>query len=106
MSHMCLRQHIGGSTDPEIFVQCLKDAGYDYPVPAVFLLAAPKGVPAAILKVLEEGFTKAAKDPEYIKGVNDLKLLPTYRSSAELASYMPTTYQKVGDMLKESGLKN
>jgi len=87
-------------------IQCLKDVGYDYPVPVPFIVAAPKDTPAPIMKALEDAFTKAAKDPEYVKGVTDIKLLTTYRSSAELGSYMSTTYQKVGEMLKQSGLKD
>ena len=87
-------------------IQCLKDAGYDYPVPVPFIVAAPKDTPAPIMKALEDAFTKAAKDPEYVKAVADIKLLTTYRSSAELVSYMSSTYQKVGEMLKQSGLKN
>ena len=87
-------------------IQCLKDAGYDYPVPVPFIVAAPKDTPAPIMKALEDAFTKAAKDPEYVKGVADIKLLSTYRSSAELVSYMSATYEKVGEMLKQSGLKN
>ena len=75
-------------------------------VPVPFIVAAPKDTPAPIMKALEDAFTKAVKDPEYVKGVTDIKLLTTYRSSAELASYMSTTYQKVGEMLKQSGLKN
>jgi tripartite-type tricarboxylate transporter receptor subunit TctC len=87
-------------------VQCLKDIGYDYPVPVPCILAAPKDTPPAIMKILEESFTKAAKDPEYIKGVTDMRLLTTYRSSADLVHYIHGSYEKVGEMLKESGLKN
>jgi tripartite-type tricarboxylate transporter receptor subunit TctC len=87
-------------------VQCLKELGFDYPVPVPFILAAPKDTPEPIMKKLEENFTKAAKDPDYIKGVNDIRLLTTYRSSAEVAPYMQSTFVKVGEMLKESGLKN
>jgi tripartite-type tricarboxylate transporter receptor subunit TctC len=58
-------------------IQSLKDIGYDYPVPVPCILAAPKDVPAGIMKILEDSFTKAAKDPEYIKGVNEMRLLPT-----------------------------
>ena len=86
-------------------VQCLKDIGYDYPVPVPFILAAPKDTPAGVMKALEDGFTKAAKDPEYIKGVADIKLLTTFRSSAEVSKYVPTTYEKVGTMLKDAGVK-
>jgi tripartite-type tricarboxylate transporter receptor subunit TctC len=87
-------------------VQCLKDVGVDYPVPVPFIVAAPKDTPEPIMKKLEESFTKAAKDPEYIKGVSEIRLLTTYRSSAEVIPYMQTTFTKVGEMLKESGLKN
>ena len=87
-------------------VQCLKDAGYDYPVPVPFIVAAPKDTPDPIMKKLEENFTKAAKDPEYIKGVTDIRLLATYRSSAEAARYIQSAFGQVGEMLKESGLKN
>ena len=57
--------------------KCLKDAGYDYPVPVPFIVAAPKDTPAPIMKALEDAFTKAAKDPEYVKAVADIKLLTT-----------------------------
>jgi tripartite-type tricarboxylate transporter receptor subunit TctC len=87
-------------------VQCMKDIGFEYPVPVPCILAAPKDTPPATLKLLEDAFTKAAKDPEYIKAVNEMRLVPTYRASADLSRYIQTTYAKVGEMLKASGLKN
>jgi tripartite-type tricarboxylate transporter receptor subunit TctC len=87
-------------------IQCLKDIGYELPVPVPCILAAPKDTPAAIMKILEDSFTKGARDPEYLKSVNEMRLLPTYRSSADLARYIQVSYEKVGEMLKASGLKN
>lgn len=87
-------------------IQCIKDVGFGYPVPASFLLGAPKDTPDPIMKKLEEDFTKATKDSDYIKGIANLRYLTTYRSSIETARYMRDTFEGIGDMLKEAGLKN
>jgi tripartite-type tricarboxylate transporter receptor subunit TctC len=83
----------------------MKELGFDYPVPVPFILLGPKGLPEPIRGKLEEIFTTAAKDPEYVKGVTDIRLLATYHSSGETARYMRTNFDRVGEMLRKAGLK-
>lgn len=85
-------------------IECMKEVGFDYPVPVPFILMAKKDTPEPIVKRLEEIFTKAAKDPDYIKGVKDIRLIPTYRSAAEAAVYLRESFDRMGDMIKRSGL--
>ncbi len=83
----------------------LKDVGYDFPVPTFICVAGPKGLPDEIVKKLEDAFTKAMKEPAFIKGMKDLRLPIVYRSSRDLNAYVAQNYETYGRMLKDIGLK-
>jgi tripartite-type tricarboxylate transporter receptor subunit TctC len=82
----------------------LKEVGYDFPVPTFICVAAPKGLPDAIAKKLEDAFTKAMKEPAFIKGMKDLRLPIVYRNSSDLNAYVAQNYETYGKMLKDIGL--
>jgi tripartite-type tricarboxylate transporter receptor subunit TctC len=84
-------------------IPILKDIGYDIPYPAISMISGPKGLPEAIIKKLEEAFTKAMKEPAFIKGMKELHLTISYRSSKELEDYMIRTAQKVSLNLLKPG---
>ncbi|MGQ9693173.1 MAG: tripartite tricarboxylate transporter substrate-binding protein [Thermodesulfobacteriota bacterium] len=48
-------------------IPTLKDLGYKDVSPAVYLLAAPKGLPDPIFKKIETVFTQAAHAPDFKK---------------------------------------
>lgn len=83
----------------------LKDVGYDFPIPTFICVAGPKGLPDEIVKKLEDAFTRAMKEPAFIKGMNDLRLPIVYRSSRDLNAYVAHNYEAYGRMLKDLGLK-
>ena len=85
-------------------VPILKDLGYDILVPVMFTVTAPKGIPDEIAKKLEEAFTKAIKEPAFLKGMRDLHLTIIYRNSREIADYVAHNYEIFGILLREMGL--
>jgi tripartite-type tricarboxylate transporter receptor subunit TctC len=85
-------------------VPITKELGYDIPCPAFVGIAGPKGLPNEISKKLEEAFTKAIKEPAFIKGMKDLQLTTLHRSSKEFTDYVTYNYETFGKILKEMGL--
>ncbi len=83
----------------------LKDIGYDFPVPTFICAAGPKGTPDGIVKKLESAFSKAIKEPAFIKGMKEnLRLPVVYRNSKDLNEYVAYNYEAYGKTLKELGL--
>jgi len=85
-------------------VPITKDSGYDVPCPAFVGIAAPKGLPDEIARKLEDAFTKAMKEPAFVKGIKDLQLAILYRNSKELTDFVTYNYEFFGKLLKERGL--
>jgi len=81
----------------------LKEFGYDFPTPWFLNVAGPKGMPDEIVKRLEDAFTLATKEPAFIKGMKDLRLMVVYRNSQELGDYVATNYEIFGRLLKGMG---
>ena len=83
----------------------LKDFGYDFPLPMLITVAAPKGTPDGIAKKLEDAFTKAMKEPAFMRAMReDLRLPIVYRGSKDLTEYIARNYELYGKFLKELGL--
>ncbi len=82
----------------------LKDVGYDFPVPTFICVAAPKGLPDGIARKLEDAFTRAMKEPGFIKGMKDLRLPVVYRNSKDLNAYVAQNYETYRKMLKDIGM--
>ena len=85
-------------------IPILKDLGYDIPCPSMNGLFAPKDISDDVVKKLEESFSKAMKEPAFIKGVKDLHLPIFYRNSQDLEDYMVRNYEVFSRILKEMGL--
>jgi tripartite-type tricarboxylate transporter receptor subunit TctC len=80
----------------------LKDLGYDIPAPYYFGICGPAGLPDAIVKRLEDAFTRAMKEPNVINGVKDLRIPTVYRDSKALDEYIRVNYEKFGKIVKET----
>jgi tripartite-type tricarboxylate transporter receptor subunit TctC len=82
-----------------------KDLGYDItPLPAIRGVEAPPHTPPAIVKVLEEAFSKAVKEPEYIEWAKKRQMLLQPLGAQEFGRAVDDTYPKVEKfqtMLKE-----
>jgi len=88
-------------------IPILKDLGYDIPMPMPHTLAGPKGIPEGIVKKLEEAYTKGMKEPQFIKGMRDLRVPIVYRNSKELTEYVTYNFNFFANLFKERGmLKN
>jgi tripartite-type tricarboxylate transporter receptor subunit TctC len=83
----------------------LKDLGYNFAFPTFITVSAPKGLPEEIARKLEDAFTKAMKEPAFIKGMKELHLPIVYRNSKELTEYITYNYNYFEKLFKEVDLK-
>lgn len=82
----------------------LKDLGYDIPAPTILMVSAPKGIPEGIAKKLEEAFTNAMKDSDFIRGMRNIRFTIVHRNSKELEDYISYNYEVFTKLVKEMGL--
>jgi tripartite-type tricarboxylate transporter receptor subunit TctC len=82
----------------------LKDLGYDIPAPAIINVSGPKGLSEGIAKKLEDAFTHAMKEPDFIKGMRNIRFTIVYRNSKELENYVSHNYEAFTKLLKEMEL--
>jgi tripartite-type tricarboxylate transporter receptor subunit TctC len=77
-------------------VPLLKDLGYDspdVPPPSIFHnIAGPRGIPEAIAGKIEDAFTRATREPAFLKGLQDMRLPVVYRNGKELTDYMSRAF--------------
>jgi tripartite-type tricarboxylate transporter receptor subunit TctC len=85
-------------------VPILKDLGYNIPWPNMASIMAPKAVPDAIVKKLDDAVAMMVKTPSFIKGMQDLQLPIMYHSSKELDAYITKNYEYYNKVFKEMGL--
>ena len=86
-------------------VPTLRELGYDFINETVFMIAAPKGTPAPIVKTLDEAFHKAMDDPQFIQTIQNLEFDVTYRNSEDLKKYLDDAYNRFGVMIKKLNLQ-
>ena len=85
-------------------VPILKDLGYTIPCPMGVNIFAPKDIDPTIAQKLEDAFTKAMKEPEFISGMKEMRVPIVYRNSKELDAYMRRSFNEYAQFLKEMGL--
>lgn len=82
-----------------------KDLGYNIPsIPTIRGVLAPPNTPSSIVKILEEAFSKAAKDPGFTEWAKKTAVLIDTLSAQEFGKVVVETYPKIEkfkDMLKE-----
>jgi len=67
-------------------------------------LAVAKGTPPEVLKVLRDGFKKAAEDPEYTKLMDDLALPRTFMEHEQYAEFLIGMEKSLEPVLDSVGL--
>ena len=82
-------------------VPTLKELGYDYFNESVFMFAAPKGTPQAIIDKLDTTFHQAMADPDFINLLAKLELEPTYRNSADTTKYLWDAHRRLAKIIQE-----
>jgi len=85
-------------------VPIMKDLGYDIPAPTFLNVAGPKAMPDEIVKKLDDAYSKAMKEPGFIKGMKDLRFTIFYRNGKELDEYVASNCEAFAKLLKEQGL--
>jgi tripartite-type tricarboxylate transporter receptor subunit TctC len=82
-----------------------KELGFDVtPIPGIRGIEAPPRTPASIVKVLEEAYSKAMKEPAFIEVAKNKQIVLQPLSSKEFGQLVEATYPKVEkykEMLKE-----
>ncbi len=86
-------------------VPTLRDLGYDFINETVFMFAAPKGTPAAIINKLDESLHKGMDDPEFIKTIATIEFAVAYRNSKDTQAYLDDAYNRFAEMIKKLGIK-
>ncbi len=82
----------------------LKELGYDIPCATPMTIACPKSLTNEIARKLEDAFTRAMKEPTFVKGMRDLRYTIVYRSGKDLEDYVSSRYDSYAKVLKEMGL--
>lgn len=86
-------------------IPTLRNLGYDIPTPMILSIMGPRGIPDGIVKKVEDAFTKAMKEPGFIKGMKENLRFPiVYRNSKDLSEYTIHSFETYEKILKEMGL--
>jgi tripartite-type tricarboxylate transporter receptor subunit TctC len=85
-------------------VPTMRELGYDFINETVFMIAAPKGTPAAIIKKLDESLHKGMDDPEFVKTITGMEFDVAYRNSEDLKKYLDDAYNRFGVMIQKLGI--
>ena len=83
----------------------LKDLGYPIVSNSPYGIAGPKGMDAAVVKVLHDAFRKALEDPEYQKTLDKFDQEAYYLNSADYAALAKKTFEEERVAIKRLGLK-
>ena len=81
-----------------------KELGYDFAMGVWFVLTAPKGTPAPILKYLHDAAKAAIDDPGFVKLIADRGVDIDYRTGAALRQDLWREYREHGEILKRLGM--
>src|SRR5512139_1360008 len=86
-------------------VPTFRDLGYDFINETVFMIAAPKGTPAPIIKKLDESFHKAMEDPQFVQTIASIEFAVSYRNSADTKKYLDDASARFAEMIKKLGIQ-
>jgi tripartite-type tricarboxylate transporter receptor subunit TctC len=85
-------------------VPTLKEAGYDFINDAVFSIVGPSNLPPAVVKKLEDAFTKATKNNEYLKALDKIDMVPVFYDSKRYEDFLRVHWKKINKHLIATGL--
>jgi len=82
-------------------VPTLSESGYGIVYEDQCLVVAPKGVPSAIVRKLEEAFRKGTEDVEFVKVMAKMGMEVDYGNSEDAKNYLKQTHGVFGNMIQE-----
>ena len=85
-------------------VPTLKELGYDFVVETDYVIYAPAGTPAPVVKKLDEAFKKAMDDPEFVSYMKKAELPAIYKNSADTKKALERMNQRFGKLVVDFNL--
>lgn len=79
----------------------LEDLGYNFPYPMFIGLITGRAVPDAIVKKLDDAFSKAMKKPIFINGMKEVCLPVMYPNGKDLDAYAAQNYEFFFQLFRE-----
>ncbi len=73
---------------------------YGFSLPNILGVVGPKGLPPSVQKKLEDAFTKAIKDPDFVNIMERMYMPIVYMDGAQMKKYTDETLAKVGGIMK------
>jgi len=86
-------------------VPTFRELGYDFINETVFMMAAPKGTPAPVIKKLDDSFHKAMDDPQFVQTIANIEFAVSYRNSADTKKYLEDAHARFAEMIKKLGIQ-
>lgn len=86
-------------------VKTFRDQGIDVVFGTWRGIGLPKGVPAAEKAKIEDAFTKAMKNPEFVETAKKMGLTLNYKNSADFAKFLADNAAMVDQTMASIGLK-
>ncbi|MBV7482986.1 tripartite tricarboxylate transporter substrate binding protein [Bordetella sp. BOR01] len=85
-------------------VPWIGESGFKWEADAFVGLAAPKELAEPRRALLEKAFLHAAEDPDYLRVVQDMAMLPNALDGKTLQEILGQSYQQTGTLVKAVGL--
>ena len=67
-------------------------------------VAAPKGIPSAVIEKLEAALQKTMQDPAVVKKLEDVEVQPVFKNSRQTQQWLEEEVRKVSTIIREAGL--
>jgi tripartite-type tricarboxylate transporter receptor subunit TctC len=82
-------------------VATVREQGVDFAMGQWRGLAAPKGTPPEVVKVLHDAFKKGMEDPAFVKNAADMSVALAYVGSAEFGKLMAADHARYAKLVAE-----
>lgn len=82
-------------------VPTVREQGIDFTMGQWRGLAAPKGTPAEVVRILHDAFKKGMEDPAFIKNAADMSVALAYIGPAEFGKLMAADHERYGKLVAE-----
>ena len=85
-------------------VPSIRELGYPFVFDSPWGFAGPKGMDAAIVKILHDAFKKTLEDSAVQSSMEKFEMLPAYKSTAEYTAFIPEQVKQERGFLGNLGL--
>lgn len=82
-------------------VPTVREQGVDFALGQWRGLAAPKGTPPEVIRILHDAFKKGMEDPAFVKNAADMSVSLAYVGSADFGKLMAADHERFGKLVAE-----